>query len=89
MSKKSRQRKMQGKRPPEAPALKTVPIVPAAGKPWQIAVVCLVLAVVTVFAFRGVKANDFVTYDDYYYVLENPNVQHGLNLHSAEWAGTR
>src|SRR5208282_4084770 len=75
MSKKSRQRKFEIRRSAEAAAAKTVPIPPATHKPWQIAVVCVVLAVVTVFAFRGVRSGDFLTCDDDYYVLENRHVQ--------------
>ncbi|MGD0521766.1 MAG: hypothetical protein ABSA48_10970, partial [Terracidiphilus sp.] len=88
MPKKSRQRKSQVKRPPEAPAGKTVSIAPATHKPWQIAVVCLVLAVVTVVAFRGVRSNDFVTFDDTSYVLENRQVQQGVTMQSVAWAFT-
>ncbi len=88
MPKKSRQRKSQVKRPPEAPAGKTGPIALAANKPWQIAAVCLVLVVVTVFSYRGVRSNDFVTFDDTSYVLENRQVQQGVNLQSVAWAFT-
>ena len=88
MARKSRQRKSQGQRPPEAPAGKTVPIAPATHKPWQIAAVCLVLAVVTVFAFRGVRNNDFLTFDDNDYVLQNRHVQQGVTMHSIAWAFT-
>ena len=87
MRKKSRQRSIQNKRPAEAMAGKTA--VPAAThKPWQIAAVCVVLAVVTAIAFRGVRNNDFLTYDDPGYVQENLNVQQGLNAQSIEWAFT-
>jgi len=88
MPRKSRQRKFHGKRPPEATAGKTVPIPPSTHKPWQIAAVCVVLAVVTVFAFQGVRSNDFLTYDDDVYVLENAQVHQGLTLHSIDWAFT-
>ena len=88
MANKSRQRKSRGKRTPETPAGKTVPVAHATHKPWQIAVVCLVLAVVTLFAFRGVRNNDFLTYDDNYYVWQNQQVQHGLTMQSMAWAFT-
>ena len=88
MASKSRQRKSRSQRQPEAPAGKTVPTAPAIHKPWQIATVCVVLAVVTVLAFRGVRGDDFVTYDDNYYVMENRQVQQGLTMHSMEWAFT-
>jgi Flp pilus assembly protein TadD len=88
MSKKSRQRKSQGKHPPDAQAGKTVVPAPATYKPWQIAVVCLVLALATVVAFREVRSGEFLTCDDDYYVLENLHVQHGLTTQSIAWAFT-
>ncbi len=88
MAKKSRQRKSQDKRPPEAPAGKTAPIAAVSHKPWQIAAVCLVLAVVTIVAFRGVRNNDFLTYDDMDYVAQNLHVQQGVNMQSIAWAFT-
>ena len=88
MAKKSRQRKFQGKRPPEAPAGRTVALAAATHRPWQIAAVCVVLAAVTAFAFRGVRNNDFLTYDDPGYVQENLDVQQGLNAQSIAWAFT-
>ncbi len=88
MAKRSRQRKFQGKSPPDAPAGKTVPIAPAIHKPWQIAAVCVALAVVTLFAYRGVRNNDFLTYDDMDYVLRNRQVQQGVTTQSIAWAFT-
>ena len=88
MARKSRQRKSEVKRPPEALAGKTVPIAPATHKPWQIAAVCIALAMVTLFAYRGVRSNGFLIYDDDVYVLENHQVQHGLNMQSMAWAFT-
>ena len=49
---------------------------------------CLVLAVVTVFVYQGVRGNDFFTYDDLDYVLENRQVQQGVTMHSMAWAFT-
>ncbi len=60
MAKKSRQRKFPGKRPTESPGGKAVPSASAIHKSWQIAAVCVFLAVVTIFAFRGVRNNDFL-----------------------------
>ena len=88
MPKKSRQRKLQGRRPPEALAAKAVSTPQVANKTWQIAAVCVVLAVVTLVAFWGVRSNDFVTYDDHDYVLENRQVQQGLTAQSIDWAFT-
>ena len=42
--------------------------------------VCVVLAAVTLAAFWPVIHNDFVSYDDRYYVTENPHVLAGLTL---------
>ncbi len=88
MARKSRQRKSQVKRPPEALAGKTVPNAPATHKPWQIAVVCIALAMVTLLAYRGVRNNGFLIYDDDVYVLENPPVHQGLTVQSIAWAFT-
>ena len=88
MAKKSRQRKFHGKRPPEAPAEKTVPIAPVTNKPWQIAAVCMVLVAVTVFSYRGARNNDFLTYDDLGYVQDNLRVHQGVTLQSIQWAFT-
>jgi tetratricopeptide (TPR) repeat protein len=88
MAKKSRQRKSQSQRPPQAPPGKTVSTAPATYKRWQIAAVCIVLAVVTVVAYRGVRSNDFLTFDDDVYVVDNPHVQQGLTMQSIAWAFT-
>ncbi len=88
MAKKSRQRKLRGKRPPESPAAITDSLAPANHPSWQIAAVCLVLAVVTIFAYQGVRNNAFLNFDDNYYVSENQQVQHGLTMHSIAWAFT-
>ena len=88
MQKKSRHRKFPGKRPTESPGEKAVPFAPASHKSWQIAAVCVFLAMVTIFAFRGVRNNDFLNFDDNYYVQENHQVQHGLTMQTIEWAFT-
>ncbi len=88
MAKKSRQRKFHGERPHEAPARKTVPTTPVTYKPWRIVAFCIVLVVVTVFSYWSVRNNEFVTMDDYGYVLQNRHVQQGLTMHSMAWAFT-
>ena len=88
MAKKSRRRKFEARRPPGAPAGKTVAMAPATHKPWQIAAVCIVLVVVTVFSFRGVRNNGFVSLDDNEYVVHNRQVQQGVTAQSVEWAFT-
>jgi Tfp pilus assembly protein PilF len=70
----------------DAPAENSV--APANRKPLQIAAICAVLAVVTLFAFRGVWNNDFVNYDDKDYVLENSQIQQGLTPQTIAWAFT-
>src|ERR1035438_221506 len=88
MQKKSRQRKSPGKRPTESPASKAALPASTTQKSWQIAAVCLVLAVVTIFAYRGARSNDFLNFDDNYYVQENHQVQHGLTMQGIAWAFT-
>ncbi|MGP8271620.1 MAG: tetratricopeptide repeat protein [Terracidiphilus sp.] len=88
MTSKSRQRKSRDKRPAGALTQKNASFVQVNSKPWQIAAVCVVLAVVTVVAYRGVRGNDFLRVDDDYYILENRNVQQGLTIESIEWAFT-
>ncbi len=86
MPRKSRQRKSHGQSP--AAAGKAAPIVSASHQPWQIAAVCIVLVVVTVIAYRGVRSSDFLTYDDIGYILENQHVQQGVTLQNIAWAFT-
>ncbi|MGD0078005.1 MAG: hypothetical protein ABSB91_05175 [Sedimentisphaerales bacterium] len=50
--------------------------------------VCVILAATVFVAFAGVRKNDFVNYDDDSYIIENPQVQNGLNLKSIAWAFT-
>ena len=88
MPNKSRQRKSQLKRPPDAQSGNAVSISPTSHKPWQIAAVCVVLAVVTLLAFRNVRNNDFLRYDDDYYVVENSHIQQGLTAATIAWAFT-
>ena len=89
MASKSRLRKARGNRPPEPRSGKaTYNIAPTSHKPWQIAAVCLILAIVTIISFQGVHNNAFLPYDDYDYVLENPHVQQGLTVQSIDWAFT-
>lgn len=85
MAKKSRLRKSDGKRQAEAPAVHAAH---DTHKPWQIAAVCFFLVTVTLFAYWGVHGNDFLTYDDLDYVVNNPQVQQGITLHSVAWAFT-
>lgn len=86
MAKKSRRQKIEGKRPPQTPAANAFSSAPSANKPWQIAAVCLALAVATLFAYRGVRSNDFLTYDDDVYVVDNAPIHQGINAQSIGWA---
>ncbi len=88
MTSKSRQRKSRDKRPAVDRGEQGASFAPVSSKPWQIAAVCVVLAVVTLIAYRGVRGNDFLRVDDDYYILENRNVQQGLTMPSVEWAFT-
>jgi tetratricopeptide (TPR) repeat protein len=85
MASKSRQRKSQAKRPQ---AGKTAPSTTPAHKPWQIAAVCILLALATAFAYHGVRNNDFLSLDDNNYVSENSHVQQGVTGQSVAWAFT-
>src|ERR1039458_3391387 len=86
MAKKSRRHKLEGKRPPQSPAPNAFSPAPSAHNPWQITAVCLVLAVATIFAYRGVRNNDFLIYDDDVYVVDNAPIHQGINAQSIGWA---
>jgi Tfp pilus assembly protein PilF len=88
MASKSRLRKARGNRPPDSRIVNTAHAASATHKPWQTVIVCVALVVVTLFAFRGVRNNDFLTYDDYDYVLHNLPLQQGLTMESIKWAFT-
>ncbi|MHC4417507.1 MAG: tetratricopeptide repeat protein [Planctomycetota bacterium] len=45
-----------------------------------------VLALATLIAFEPMRHNDFVGYDDPFYVTRNPNVNAGITLESINWA---
>src|ERR1039458_4400102 len=88
MTSKTRLRKSRDNRPAGGRGEKSASFAQVSSKPWQIAAVCVLLAVVTVVAYRGVRGNDFLRVDDDYYILENRNVQQGLTTQSIEWAFT-
>jgi tetratricopeptide (TPR) repeat protein len=50
--------------------------------------ISIVLIVSTLIAYEQVRYNDFVGYDDYSYVTENPNVTNGISGDSIIWAFT-
>jgi tetratricopeptide (TPR) repeat protein len=81
-----------------APALKLAPLASAptlsSGMPQQRklehTVLCYVLlALITVAVYLPVIELSFVTFDDTYYLTENPKVQAGLTWESVRWAFTR
>ncbi|MGA2635472.1 MAG: tetratricopeptide repeat protein [Terracidiphilus sp.] len=88
MAKKSSQRKPQFKRSPEAATGKSALVPSATYKPWQVAVVCFVLALSTLLTFQGVRHNGFLTYDDMDYVVQNRDVHQGVTIESIQWAFT-
>ncbi|MGA2092463.1 MAG: glycosyltransferase family 39 protein [Sedimentisphaerales bacterium] len=57
-------------------------------KKHQLLLICLTLTVATLIAYEPIRHNDFVEYDDYKYITENPNVQTGLTQESINWAFT-
>jgi protein O-mannosyl-transferase len=88
MPKKSRQHKSQVNRSQRVRSGQSVSIAPSNYKPWQIAAICVALVVITAFAYNGVRTNDFVTMDDYGYVLDNLHVHQGVTAQSTAWAFT-
>ena len=48
-----------------------------------------VLVAATLAAYEPIRHNDFVMYDDYAYVTENPNVNGGITQRSVIWAFTK
>ena len=81
MPKKRRQRESNINRPKPAKSLAT-------RKQLQTAAICLLLAVVTIFAFRGVRNNNFVQYDDDFNIQNNQQLHQGLTPQSIHWAFT-
>jgi len=76
----SLQRRPLAQRPATTPAGQAVLIAPAAGKPWRIAAVCVVVAVAAAFAFQGAQRGDFPARGMIGSLLENRPVQHGLAI---------
>ena len=55
---------------------------------WYVFLVYVGLALVTIIAFEPIRHNGFVNYDDYEYIIENPQVKSGTNHESFIWAFT-
>jgi len=50
--------------------------------------ISIALVAATLVAYEPIRHNEFVSYDDYTYITENPNVTGGLTLQSVAWAFT-
>src|SRR5579872_7123268 len=48
----------------------------------------LILLLGTLAVFGGLVTHDFISFDDWSYVVKNPRVQGGLSLHNVAWAFT-
>ena len=51
--------------------------------------VSMALIASTLVAYEPVRHNDFVSFDDYKYITENPNVTNGITANSIVWAFTK
>jgi tetratricopeptide (TPR) repeat protein len=56
-------------------------------KKWLV-LVCVALSVITFAAFKQVRHNEFLSYDDDVYVTRNQTVQAGLTFEGIKWAFT-
>jgi protein O-mannosyl-transferase len=52
----------------------------------QVRLICLVLGLGTFFIYCSVLGHDWITLDDWAYVLANPHVRDGLSLRNTLWA---
>jgi len=50
--------------------------------------ICLILGLTAFAVFYQVHSFRFITYDDPYYVYNNPDIQSGITLESIKWAFT-
>ena len=55
---------------------------------WLVSGICLFLAAIVWLVFGQTLGHEFVTYDDDFYVYENPEVARGLSLQGIVWAFT-
>jgi protein O-mannosyl-transferase len=49
---------------------------------------CLLLAVVTLVFYNPIVHNQFTGFDDWSYILKNPNIKAGLNWNTVKWSFT-
>jgi tetratricopeptide (TPR) repeat protein len=52
------------------------------------AALVLSLLIITLAVYWQVQHHDFLVWDDYEYILDNPHVRYGLNLENVRWAFT-
>ena len=57
-----------------------------AGRRRMILLICFGLVIITFAAFEPVRHNDFISYDDNGYIVENTRVNGGLSIESIKWA---
>jgi tetratricopeptide (TPR) repeat protein len=50
------------------------------------AILCLLLVLLTLGVYNGVVHNGFINLDDNLYLVDNPNVQHGLDWTTVKWS---
>ncbi|MHC4124741.1 MAG: ArnT family glycosyltransferase, partial [Planctomycetota bacterium] len=55
---------------------------------YRIVLICAALVFVSLAAYEPVRHNEFIVYDDYSLITENPHIQSGFNLESIRWAFT-
>jgi tetratricopeptide (TPR) repeat protein len=48
----------------------------------------IVLSLAVIIAYEPIRLNDFVNYDDYHYITNNPHINKGVTLESVLWAFT-
>src|SRR5688572_30722607 len=51
--------------------------------------ICLILMLLTLAVYLPVKNFDFINYDDYDYITQNPHIQSGVTKQELVWAFSR
>jgi protein O-mannosyl-transferase len=54
----------------------------------KIFLACLLLTVAVLWVFYRAVSYDFLAYDDYIYVVDNPHIKDGLTIEAVKWAFT-
>lgn len=47
---------------------------------------CLLLTLLLLLPYSQVRNHQFVDFDDYYYIVENPHIKHGMTVDGLRWA---